>query len=84
MRFLVETRFKQALTDELMALIPAETARGKELDAQGIRLALYVAADLSAAWQVLQADSVADVQKVMETFPLHPFSIDTITPLMEA
>ena len=61
MQFLVETKFTHALTDEMMALIPAESARGKELDAAGSRLALYIAADFSAAWQVYQADSLAEV-----------------------
>jgi muconolactone delta-isomerase len=84
MRFLVETKFTQAPTDEILALIPAEIARGKALDAEEIRLMLYVAADRSGAWQVFQADSPADVQHVIESFPLHPFVTATITPLAEA
>ncbi len=83
MRFMIETRFKQAPTDEMLALLPAESARGAELDLQGTRLALFVAADLSVAWQVLQADSLDDLQKVLETFPTYPFVINTITQLSE-
>ena len=66
-----------------MALIPAEIARGKELDAQGIRLELYVAADQSAAWQIYQGNTQADVRKAIESLPLHPFVATTITPLAE-
>jgi muconolactone delta-isomerase len=83
MRYLVTSRLNQAPTDSIMALIPAEIARGKELDAQGIRLKLYVAADQSEAWQIYQGDTQADVQKAIESLPLHPFVATTITPLAE-
>lgn len=84
MQFLVETKFTNALTDEMMALIPAENARGKELDAAGSRLALYIAADFSAARQIYQADSLAEVQEMVDSFPLTRFVTTTITPLQPA
>lgn len=82
MRFLVETKLKQVPTDEIMALIPAEIARGKELDAMGVRQMLFVAADQSGAWQVFQG-SMADVQHAVESLPLHPFVETRITPLAD-
>jgi muconolactone delta-isomerase len=81
MQFLVESKFNQAMTDEMIALIPAESARGLELDAAGSRLALYLAADLSAGWQVYQADSLAEVQAIVDSFPLTRFVTTTIIPL---
>ena len=84
MQFLVEIKFNQALTDEMIALLPAETARGKELDAAGSRLALYLAADMSAAWQVYQAESLAEVQEMVDSFPLTRFITATIIPLQPA
>jgi len=84
MRFFVETKFTHALTDGILALIPAEIARGRELDAQGLRLQLLVAADRSGAWQVYRADSLATVQQAIESLPLHPFVTSTITPLADA
>jgi muconolactone delta-isomerase len=83
MRYLVTSKLNQPPTDSIIALIPAEIARGKELDAQGIRLKLYVAADQSRAWQVYQGDTEADVRKAVESLPLHPFVTTTITPLAE-
>ncbi len=83
MRFMVESSLKQAPTPEVLALIPAETARGKELDAQGIRLKLYVAADQSRVWQLFQSDSQAAVQTALASLPLHPYVNTTITPLAE-
>jgi len=84
MQFMVEIKFAQAPTDEMIALIPAEIARGKELDATGSRLALYLAADLSTAWQIYQAESLAAVQEMIDSFPLTPFVTAMITPLQSA
>ena len=83
MKYLVTSKLNQAPTDSILALIPAEIARGKELDAQGIRLKLYVAADQSGAWQIYQGDTEADVRKAIESLPLHPYVATTITPLAE-
>ncbi len=83
MKYLVTSMFTQQPTDSMLALIPAEIARGKELDAQGGRLKLYVAADQSSAWQIYQGESEADVRKAIESLPLHSFVATTITPLAE-
>jgi len=83
MKFLVESKFNQAPSEEILALIPAEVEHGKALDRQGIRLKLYVAADRSGAWQVYQGSSLAEVRQVIETFPLHPYITATITPLAD-
>jgi len=83
MRFMVESSLKQAPTPEILALIPAETARGKELDAQGIRVKLYVAANQSRVWQVFQSDSQSAVQTALASLPLQPYGNTTITPLAE-
>jgi muconolactone delta-isomerase len=83
MKFLVESMFKGAPTPEMLALIPAEVARGKELDAQGKRLMLYVAADQSRAWQVFQGESLEDVQMAIRSLPLHPYVDAKITVLAE-
>jgi len=84
MRYLVTSKLKQLPTDAIIALIPAEIARGKELEAQGRRLQLFVAADQSAAWQIYHGDSELDVRQAIETLPLHPFVETTITPLADA
>jgi muconolactone delta-isomerase len=83
MRFMVQSTPTQALTAETQALIPAESARGQTLDAQGVRLALYVAADFSGAWQVYQVDSLAALMSILESFPLHPYVQYKITPLVD-
>lgn len=83
MRFLVESRLTVAPTPELIALLPAESARGRELDAHGVRLHLFVAADQSAGWQVFEVPSRAELDRVLASFPLHPYLSETITQLAD-
>ena len=80
-RFMVEGALRGPHTPETLALIPAEAVRGEELDRQGVRTGLYVAADFSRAWQVYELPSVEAVERVLATFPLHPHLDQTITPL---
>ncbi|MCE7981142.1 MAG: hypothetical protein DYG89_08120 [Caldilinea sp. CFX5] len=81
MQFLVESAFKQAPTPEVLALLPAESERGRMLDDMGVRRALYVAADQSKAWQLFKADSLAALQEIVASFPLYPHLHTTITQL---
>ena len=83
MRFMVESTPTQPLTDELLALVPAETARGRELDAQGLRHAFYLAADWSKSWQLFEAASVEEVERALASLPLAHVTHNTITPLAE-
>jgi muconolactone delta-isomerase len=82
-KFMVEGALREPPSPEALALIPAEVARGTELDRQGVRAGLYVAADMSRAWQVYDLGSVEEVECVLATFPLHPHLRLTITPLAE-
>ncbi|MFN8475554.1 MAG: muconolactone Delta-isomerase family protein [Anaerolineae bacterium] len=83
MRFLVESMLNQVPTPEILALIPAESARGVELDGQGIREKLYIAADQPRSWQVFTVPSQAALDEVLASFPLHPYVHETVTPLAE-
>jgi muconolactone delta-isomerase len=79
--FMVEGALRGPHTPETLAMIPAEAARGQELDRQGVRTGLYLAADFSRAWQVYELPSIEAVERVLATFPLHPHLDQTITPL---
>ena len=83
MTFLVESQFAAIPSADILALIPAESARGAALDAEGVRLHLFLAADRSKAWQVYCADSLAELQQILATFPLHQYVMTTITPLAD-
>ena len=81
MRFLVESTFAQAPTPEQFALLPQETARGLELDAAGIREALYLTVDMARGWQVYRVESRSALDAIRESFPLHSALVHTITEL---
>jgi muconolactone delta-isomerase len=83
MRFMVETTFRDAPTPEALALIPAEIEHGKRLDAAGKREALLVSGSQTKAWQVFRAESQAQVERIVSTFPLYRFFAVTITELRE-
>lgn len=83
MTFLVESQFTAVPTAEILALIPAESARGAALDAEGVRLHLFVAADQSKAWQIYRAASLEELQQILVSFPLHHYVTTTITSLAD-
>lgn len=81
MKFMVEGTLPQELTPEQMALVPAETAWGKELEARGLRTGFYVAGDWSKGWQIFVAETREEVQRALEAFPLYHAMNLTIVPL---
>jgi muconolactone delta-isomerase len=83
MKFMVQGTLKHSPTPETMALIPAEVAAGMDLHRRGLREAVYIAADLSTAWQVFAAASEAEVRAALATLPLTPFVEHHITALAE-
>ncbi len=52
MRFMITFTWKQPPNEEVMALLPAEQARGEELAEQGIAESPEGAADQSTFWWV--------------------------------
>jgi hypothetical protein len=52
---------------EIMAHIPAEQRRGKELAHEGMREAVYVADERSAVWTVWNCDSQEVLDEVTKT-----------------
>jgi muconolactone delta-isomerase len=81
MRFMVKSYLNQPPTDEIMALIPAEMERGKEMVEQGITQATYVAADQSAVWLVWNCDSPEAAQDAAKSLPMYSYLSIEITPL---
>jgi muconolactone delta-isomerase len=81
MLLMVESRFAVAPTPDILALLPAEQARGRELDAQGVRRHLFVAADNSASWQVFDVGSRDDLDPLLASYPFHPYMSESVTEL---
>ena len=73
MRFLLKLTLNRPTSEEIMVLLPVEKRRGKELAEQGIREAVYVAADRSAVWAVWNCDSEDVLEEMTKTLPLYEF-----------
>ena len=83
MEFMVNARFRAQDRTEILARLPQEQARIQELKEQGIERALYIKSDLSQVWIVMQGESLEQVQKSLESLPLHPYMEVEIVPLAE-
>ena len=83
MRFMLRATWKQPPDEEIMALLPAEEARAKELTEQGIQEALYIPADQSGAWAVWKCESQNEVREVAQTLPLYKFLNFDVTLLAD-
>jgi len=67
---------------EFAALIPHEQARVKELTAQGVVEALYIGTDRSRVWLVMRGASEAQIEESLRRFPLYPYMLPELTPLL--
>ena len=81
MEFMISARFRPRDQAEILARIPQEQARIKELREQGIEEALYISSNLSQVWIVMQGESQDQVQKSLESVPLYPYMEVEVTPL---
>jgi muconolactone delta-isomerase len=83
LQFMVEVQLAAAPTQEILELVPSETARGRELDAQGVRLHFFRAADQSKGWQVFEIASREELDDVLASFPLHPYLTEKVMRLSD-
>ena len=83
MRYMLKMTWKQPPNEEVMALMPAEQARVKELIDQGVQEVSYLAADKSTAWVVWECASQDEVQETLQTLPMHDFFDTGISPLAD-
>ena len=83
MRFMLTFTWKKPPNEEIMAHMPAEEARGKELVEQGIAESAEIAADQSTYWVVWNCQSEAEVQETLRTLPMYDFVDVAVSPLAE-
>ena len=84
MQFMASISFDPARHNEVEQLLPAEQARVRELQQQGVLDALYVPDGSGAPaglWVVFNGDSRDAVQHVVEDLPLYPYMQVDLTPL---
>ena len=81
MRYLVEVTLKEAPTPEILSILPAESAHGRQFDESGVREALFVSANEIKAWQIYRAEARAEVERIVDSFPLTAFCNVAISEL---
>ncbi|RMG20631.1 MAG: hypothetical protein D6730_19580 [Bacteroidetes bacterium] len=62
------------LNQEFMALIPAQRKKVNELMRSGTIISYTLAKDRSMKWAIVAAHSEEEVENIMETLPLTPFT----------
>lgn len=79
-RWIATLTFDPAQRAQIVALIPAEQARVKELMDAGTLEALYLGVD-NRAWLVLQAPAEQDARQALESLPLYPYAQEELAAL---
>lgn len=78
---MVSTGF-QGPQEEMSTLIPQEQAHIKAMKDEGIVDTLYISADRTHVWIVMQGESEELIRQALQSFPLYPYMQPTITSLV--
>lgn len=73
MRMMTIVHFDMQRAEEISALVPQEQEHVKELLSQGKLETLYISADRTTVWLVLQGESAEEIQQDLTAFPLYPY-----------
>jgi muconolactone delta-isomerase len=83
MQCLVTINFLPGQQEIIAARMPAEQTHVRELTTQGVINAIYIAADRSRVWLVMQGESTDQIRQTMTDFPLYPVMELNYAPLLE-
>jgi muconolactone delta-isomerase len=84
MKCMVSAKFRPEDRAEIAPRVPQEQARIRELREQGIVEALYIDADRSHVWLVMAGESQDEVQRGLQSLPLHPYMVEVeVAPLAQ-
>jgi len=85
MRFMVSFVYRDGVSGEdIQALVPEEQARVKALREEGVVEELYLAADRSRGWFVMQGESEEAIERATASLPLSGFWNVSNTPIFDA
>jgi muconolactone delta-isomerase len=74
MKVMVTMTFDPARRAEIVAHVPAEQARVRELMAQGAIDALHIAQAQDRVWLVLSVETEDEARRLLESLPLHAYA----------
>jgi len=86
MQFMASISFDPDHRAEIMQGLPAEQARVRQLQEQGVLETLYIPDGNGApkgVWVVFEADSRETVERAIESLPLFPYMQAELTPLRQ-
>ncbi|HZS88023.1 MAG TPA: muconolactone Delta-isomerase family protein [Chloroflexota bacterium] len=83
MTFMVTMAFDPARRAEIVARVPAEQARVRELMAQGAIETLHIARARDRVWLVLSAETEEAARRILESLPLHAYATVDLAPLAD-
>jgi muconolactone delta-isomerase len=78
---MVTMTFDPTRRAEIVAHVPAEQARVRELRAEGKIEALHIAQAQDRVWLILNVETEDEARRVMESLPLHAFAATDLAPL---
>jgi muconolactone delta-isomerase len=81
MKFKVTMVFDPARRAEILAQVPAEQARVRELMAQGAIEALHIAQAQDRVWLVLSVQTEDEARRILASLPLHAYATVDLAPL---
>ena len=80
---LVTMTFDPRRRAEIVAHVPAEQARIRDLRAQGAVDALYIAEAQDRVWLVVRGETLDAVRDIVASLPLHAYATVELAPLAE-
>jgi muconolactone delta-isomerase len=83
MRYMVRFTTRNPGSEEVLSLIPAERERVRQLHEKGTLEVLYLAADRSGGWIVMQGPSLDSIEEALASLPLHPYLDLDLTPILD-
>lgn len=78
---MVTMAFDLSRRAEIVAHVPDEQARIRELRAQGAVEALYIAEAQDRVWLVLRGETLEAVQAIVAALPLHAYATVELAPV---
>jgi muconolactone delta-isomerase len=81
-KYMVLVTFDHSDEAAFTATLPAEWANILRLKGLGILESVYISEDGVKGWTVLQGESLEDVEKTLQSFPLFPFMQTELVSLM--
>ena len=80
-KWMASLSFKEKPTPDVIALVPSEQARVKELTAQGLIDAIYISNKDGKIWILMSSETLEALQQTLTTLPMYTYFNIEVSPL---